>query len=68
MKPGDYTANAHFFLAAYTIRNPWVLWAMSRSGLQDYKERPPGEGDVLDLETLKLLPKPVVLERGPTHP
>ncbi len=68
MKPGDYSANAHFYLAAYTLRNPWVLWLVSRGGLQDYRARRPGVGDVLDPETLKLLPKPVVLEREATHP
>ena len=68
MKVSDFTRNPHYFLAAYTVRNAWVLWALSRNGLLDTKCRVPCEDDVLEPETLALLPRRITLSKKATHP
>ena len=68
MKRGNYTQNPHYFLAAYTFQSAWVLWAIRRAGLEDLKARAPCRDDVLEPETLNLLPRKVRLVDGARHP
>ena len=72
MRPGDFSVNPSYFLDAYRLTSPWVIWALRRGGLVDLHERfgkPVSPAvyaeDVLEPETLALLPRPVMLKRRP---
>ena len=64
MSRSTYARRPAFYLAAYSVINPWTLWLIRRSGLEDLHRTAPTEDDVLDPETVKLLPKHVELRRS----
>lgn len=59
--------NPHYYLAAYTVKNEWVLWAMRQNALYDALRERPTEDDVPEWnrETLRALPKPIRLAKIP---
>lgn len=63
-----FETNALSYLASHGISDVWAGWLISRGLLTDMNDpRPPREGDVINKETLDLLPRHIELEpREPT--
>ena len=58
-----FETNALSYLTSHGICDVWAGWLISRGHLTDVTtSRPPREGDVLDEETLRLLPRLIILE------